>query len=368
MEIIINRSDDTFDSVMTVSIAKMIKDKCSDAKIIMLASPQNADLFIHNEAIDDVYIYDRSQTFLLKLKKILFLFRKIKPTHYIYSGGGFSPNFIAWLLSVPYRGGLKAKWHTYLFLNKGIRQSRSIVSMHEMEYNLNLLTPMGLNYNYQDQLNYTAEILFTEKEDAKFKEKFSHELESFGFNPKLQRIVLHPGMDARALSWPSRNFARLINKFDKQFPNKFLYLITYNKEDADVIFELKNYIKTEISSDLQKNICFIDIGNKGLRHTMHILKDASLYVGANTGFTHVASALSIPVVGLFSPIKNQSVQRWKPLSVRPEKVKTIVPDVICGENHTCALKHCPYYECMSKIEIEDVYNKAMTILEIKSNE
>lgn len=365
MEIIINRSDDTFDSVMTVSMAKMIKDKFSDAKIILLASPKNADLFIHNEAIDDVYVYDRSQTFLLKLKKIFFLFRKIKPTHYIYSGGGFSPNFIAWLLSVPYRGGLKAKWHTYLFLNKGIGQSRYMVSMHEMEYNLNLLAPMGMTYHFADQLKYVPEIQFTEKENLKFLQKFTDELESLGFNPKLQKIVLYPGMDARALSWPAREYARLIKKFDKQFPSKFIYIIIYNKEDADVIFELKNYIKTEISPELQKNICFIDLSSRGLRHTMHILKEASLYVGSNTGFTHVASAINMPVVGLFSPIKNQSILRWKPLSVSPEKVKTIVPDVICGENHTCALKHCPYYECMSKIEVEDVYNKAMTILEIK---
>jgi len=52
------------------------------------------------------------------------------------------------------------------------------------------------------------------------------------------------------------------------------------------------------------------------------------------------------------------------LSKSKEKLKILVPDVICGEVNSCALKACPYYECMAKIEVEDVINQAIAIMDL----
>ncbi len=95
MKIIINRSDETLDSVLTVSMAKMIKDKYLDASIIVLASSKNAHLFKFSPFIDEVYEYDRSQSLFTKLRDLWSFFSRIKPDFYMYVGGGFSPNFIS---------------------------------------------------------------------------------------------------------------------------------------------------------------------------------------------------------------------------------------------------------------------------------
>jgi hypothetical protein len=68
-------------------------------------------------------------------------------------------------------------------------------------------------------------------------------------------------------------------------------------------------------------------------------------------------------VALYSPIKVQSAKRWGPIGQGKERIKIIVPDVICGENSTCAGEVCPYFECMAKIEVEDVFKEMMVLLE-----
>ena len=84
------------------------------------------------------------------------------------------------------------------------------------------------------------------------------------------------------------------------------------------------------------------------------MKNASLFVGPSTGTTHIANALDIPQIAIYSPIKVQSALRWGPYK-QGDKVKVLVPDVVCGETKHCAGASCPYYECMSKIEVEEAF-------------
>ena len=46
--------------------------------------------------------------------------------------------------------------------------------------------------------------------------------------------------------------------------------------------------------------------------------------------------------------------RWGPF-YRNKNVHVIYPDVVCGEQFVCAGSNCSYYECMSKIEVDDVF-------------
>ena len=164
MRVLINRSDAIGDSILTSTMAQMIKDKYPEAKVTFIIAAKSADVFKNHPYIYQVKIYHRQARFYLKIREILRIFSEVKPTHYFYVGGGYLPNFVSWLLRIPFRGGLKSRWHTYLFLNKGTRQKRSMVTMHEMEYNLNLLAPMGIDYNYQDKNIYSPEISITQDE------------------------------------------------------------------------------------------------------------------------------------------------------------------------------------------------------------
>src|SRR5205814_6685728 len=115
----INRSDAIGDSILTSPMAKIIKEKFPEAKITFIIANKSADVFKLHPYVDEFKIYNRNARFYQKIGDIIRIFREVKPTHYFYVGGGYLPNFVAWLRRVPFRGGLKSRWHTYLFLNKG---------------------------------------------------------------------------------------------------------------------------------------------------------------------------------------------------------------------------------------------------------
>jgi len=364
MRVLINRSDAIGDSILTMPMAKIIKEKHPNAKITFLISSKSADVFKSHPYVDDFKIYHRNARFYLKIKEILNIFTEVKPTHYFYVGGGYLPNFISWITRVPFRGGLKSRWHTYLFLNKGVRQQRSMVTMHEMEYNLNLLAPMNIDYNYRDKTHYCPEINLTQDELEKNLNLFKKDLIKEGISPDRKMVFIHPGMTGHTLNWSSRNYARLIAKFDQKFPDKFLYVVSHTPSDNPFLQGFKEFLARQENAFLKKRIYFFNGQKEGLRHYMCILQQAAVFIGPSTGTTHIASVLGVPVVTIYSPIKIQSALRWGPLAKNKEKIKILVPDVICGEVKKCALRECPYYECMGKIEVEDVLKNAVAIMDL----
>lgn len=364
MRVLINRSDAIGDSILTSGMAKMIKDKFPEAKITFLIAAKSADVFKNHPYIDDVKIYHRNARFYLKIREIIKVFSEVKPTHYFFVGGGFLPNFVAWLTVTPFRGGLKSRWHTYLFLNKGMRQKRSMVSMHESEYNLNLLSPMGIDYNFQDKEKYSPDIVLTEEEKIESMNVFNADLKSAEKDFGKKMIFIHPGMTGHTLNWSSRNYGRLILKLEQKFPDKFLFVVSHTPSDHLYLQGMKDILDKPENAFLQKRIYYFNGVKHGLRQYMGVLSHASLFVGPSTGTTHIASVLGVPVVGLYSPIKVQSALRWAPVTKNPDKIKILVPDVICGEVKKCAERECPYYECMGKIEVEDVVKQATAIMEL----
>jgi heptosyltransferase-3 len=364
MRVLINRSDAIGDSILTMPMAKILKEKFPEAKVTMLIAAKSADVFKSHPYIDDFKIYHRNARFYLKIREIFRIFREVKPTHYFYVGGGYLPNFISWFTRVKFRGGLKSRWHTYLFLNKGIRQKRSMVTMHEMEYNLNLLSPLGIDYNYKEKSHYSPEIHLTQDELESNYNSFKKDLIQEGMDPERKMIFIHPGMTGHTLNWSSRNYARLVLKFEQKFPDKYLFVISHTPSDQIFLQGLKEILNRKENNFLKNRIYYFNGQREGLRHYMSILTRAAIFIGPSTGTTHIAAVLGVPVVSIYSPIKIQSSLRWGPLAKNKEKVKILVPDVICGEVKKCALRECPYYECMGKIEVEDVVKQALIVMDL----
>ena len=80
MRILINRSDAIGDSILTMPMAKILKEKFPNAKVTLLVAAKSADLFKSHPYIDDFKIYHRQARFYLKIREILRIFNEIKPT------------------------------------------------------------------------------------------------------------------------------------------------------------------------------------------------------------------------------------------------------------------------------------------------
>ena len=161
-------------------------------------------------------------------------------------------------------------------------------------------------------------------------------------------------MTGHTLNWPVRNYARLIKKILEN-DSKVAIGVSYTQGDLS---KLESFFSQLELDGIRQNDQVFDIKGEywGISGYLNLLSMVDLFIGPSTGPTHLAAALGKPVMGFYSPIKTQSAVRWGPMNICTEH-NILVPDVICGEIRKCAGKKCLYYECMSKLEVENVYRK-----------
>jgi heptosyltransferase III len=363
VRILINRTDAIGDTLLSQPLAHQLKLAYPEAVIAFVIHPRCQDLFEHHPYIDSCYTFDSRRSMPLRLSRARAIINEFRPTHYFFMGGDRLLNWMAFFMGIPFRGGLKSKWSTFFLLNKGVRQQRSIVAMHESEYNLDLLRPLKIHYKAQDLPNLGPAIHLTEKEKKESLAHFFERLQKEGKKTDAQMVFIHPGMTGHTLNWPSRNYGRLITRLERNFPERFLFIVSHTQSDEPFLQGLRDHLKFSQEPIAHERIVFFDGGLRGLRHYMGVLSQASLFIGPSTGTTHIANILGLKTIALFSPIKVQSSLRWGPFYRDPKNLKIVVPDVVCGESFTCAGQSCPYYECMSKIEVEDIIKIIPSLLE-----
>lgn len=357
MNIVINRTDAIGDTLLTMPMAKLLKIKFPSCKIAFIVAPKCADLFKNHPYVDECWVLNPKDSFYKKMSYLSQKFIEFTADCFIHVGGSHIPSLQACLKRVALRAGLKSKWQSFIFLNKAVRQSRSLVSMHESDYNLNLLSSLDIIYKSSERIGLAPEIFISKTDRSKSFELYKKDLAEAGIEYRSETIVIHPGMTGHTLNWSSRNYARLISKLEREQPGRFNFVISFTPGDENFLTGLRSQLEKEEYKFVKKIVHFFDGSKRGLSDYMAFLSGVDLFIGPSTGTTHIANTLGVKMIGIYSPIRVQSVLRWGPFK-RNEQTKIIVPDVVCGEQFDCAGKICPYYECMLKIEIEDVYTAA----------
>ncbi len=234
----------------------------------------------------------------------------------------------AWFAGVPERMGRLSQWHSFLFLNLGLRQKRSASDRHESDYNFDLVEwGFGrLGVKPADNLELIKKTFLRLSPPNPFAT-----LEARGLKTRAYRVV-HPGMGGSALNWPVEMFHQLIVRLAGEMP----VLITGTKIDRKYLHGLK---------DLQ--------GTAGVHWLVEQLKPAELLdllsqarsvVGPSTGVLHLSAALGTPTVGIYSPRKVEHPRRWGP---RGLNVTCLLPPDLEGDSFAP--------EVMRGISTESVY-------------
>ncbi|ATH08070.1 hypothetical protein BIY24_08940 [Halobacteriovorax marinus] len=364
MKILINRTDALGDTILTVPMAALLREKFPTADIRFLISPISRPLFDNHPYVDGVFTYQKKDGPLKKLKCLKNILNEFTPDIYLFVGGDQLVSFYMWLKGIDKRGGLVSKWPSFLFLNSGVRQKRSLVTMHESEYNLNLLKGLGISYENDEVLEFSPKISIDDEQRESSLKEFCDLIEAEGLNPQLPSIFIHPGMTGHTLNWSSRNYGRLIDKMERKFPEQFNWIISHTPSDQQYLVGLRDHI--DKCDHLKSRVFYFDGALKGLRDYMNILSSAKAFIGPSTGTTHIANTLGVKTVAIYSPIKVQSTLRWSPFNRDEESLRLVVPDVVCGERFKCAGNTCPYYECMSKIEVQDIMNELINLLNLEN--
>lgn len=105
-----------------------------------------------------------------------------------------------------------------------------------------------------------------------------------------QLVVLHPGSGSAAKRWPMANFAALIETLTEQ-PGVNSVVVTGYAEETSA---------TEIRSHLRHNEPLV-AANWPLLPTAALIAHAAVFIGHDSGLTHLAAVLARPTVAMFGP-------------------------------------------------------------------
>ncbi len=233
------------------------------------------------------------------LKDLRAFLEKWKPDVAVCFQAPWWVHFALWVEDVPVRAGVLSQWHSFLFLNKGLRQRRSQAQMHESEYNLELL-----KHAFDFKAPVACPILkLKAPRGSQLFEKYQIQKDSY--------LVVHPGMAGSALNWPISSYIQFI----LAAITRFQVVVTGTRADELWLAEIKKEFKAD-----PRVIMLQD--KLSAEELLTILENSFAVIVPSTGVAHLAASLRARVLGLYSPVRVQHPRRW---AARGENVKIYVP-------------------------------------------
>jgi heptosyltransferase-3 len=329
--ILISRTDNIGDVILTLPLAGILKRHFPDVKITLLARDyvraiaencSHIDAFESWDALSAMSPSDavlRIQT--LNLDAVVHVYAKKQ---------------IATLMKqarVPIRIGTSHRIYHWFTCNKRVHFSRRKSNLHEAQLNLKLLSAFDLNTDYD--LKTISKYIALHCADH-LPIQLSEKIKSDKFN-----LIIHPFSNGNTREWPVSHFIKLIQVLPS---DRVRVIITGSqKENARIESEIMPHCLDAINLAGQSN----------LTEFLTLIAHCDGLVANSTGPLHIAAALGIHALGLFPITKGMDINRWAPLGAQAE---VITADPHC-QNALCAGKNDCF--CMESITVESVKNKIM---------
>jgi len=197
--------------------------------------------------------------------------------------------------------------------------------MHEVERNLEVLESIGGTIR-DDQLE-----LWTTSDDERFAEKLFGSDES---SDKL-RVVMCPGAGSPKRRWPLDRFVELGRWIQSNYGATIVVIGGPDERKLGRNLEEKLEGNTE-------NI----VGVATLRQTAAIMHRCDLHIGNDTGPTHMAAAVGLPVIEISchprcgDPLHSNSPERFGPWVKNAITLQPSSPKGTCKRGCTSNKRHC----------------------------
>lgn len=153
-------------------------------------------------------------------------------------------------------------------------------------------------------ITYTPPILKARPEESRLVKEW---MAAMGAAWKAKPVIIHPGSGGRSKIWPLRKWYALLSRLRAEFSHPVLTVIgpadEHLKPFAEEVQQLGVTVVEEVS----------------LERLAAFLAEAALYIGNDSGVSHLAAAMGIPTIVLFGPTRPET---WAPRGVQVEIVKS----------------------------------------------
>lgn len=333
VKILISRTDRLGDVLLALPAVAYVRRALPKAEIDFLCRMEVGDVIrptLDSLRVQTLFIPDGEKLkFVKKYDACLFLFWEER-----LSKGAFWSR-------VPVRMGIYSKPLSYLLLNSGIRQHRSLARKNEALYNLDLARKLLSRMGVEEE--FSIEEKLTLESDEISRRKAEQLVAQLGLS-KNNFIVVHPGMGGSALNPSTENYLQIIQKL--------------KEEKEEVVLSLGPLALDQgMGSRIQAVLPDIKvIQGQSLPILREVFRLSKAVIAPSTGPLHLAHLAGTKTVGLFSPVLSHSQVRWGPWGGVGESL-TLAPQVPCPAKQDCLGQACTYFPCMDKADWVNLMGK-----------
>lgn len=339
--ILVIRLDHIGDLLFATPVFRAIKAAYPKVRLDVLIGRQNKDIVKNNPFVDEIMTYDapwfkRKNGRLIKLREFIRLAKVLRREKYdigIDLRGDLRHIILMSLAVIRYKIGYGITGGGFL-LDKEVTYNSQT---HQLEHNLDLLEAIGIESVHKESE------FFIPDEYKNFAEEF---YAKNGLRTEDFVVCIHLGAGYPSKRWLPKKWAQLIDRLAQEFKAKVVIIGT--KEDKTLSGNIKEMIRGKA----------IDaIGKTSLGELATLLKRANLFIGTDSGPSHVASAVNTPSIILYSGTND--AKQWAPLG---KKVIIIQKDVPCKG---CERLKCANNICMDLITVDEVMEAVEDVLRSK---
>ncbi|MCF6149907.1 MAG: glycosyltransferase family 9 protein [Candidatus Kuenenia sp.] len=330
------------DIIHVIPAVKMVREALPSCKISWLVEDKNKDLVETVSEVDEVNVFPRSrwqlwlrhpERYFQLISEMFVFFKRLRAKRYdvvLDFHGNFKSGILGYLSASKIRVGFSRKYckeFNYIFTNVRIAPPQKV--MHRIEKYLSLVKGLGIEAYYQRPVFSVPEEYRDYINDFIRQNQLEHK----------PMAILHPGTSlfGKYKRWSPEKYANLSDKLIEDFGYSVVF--TWSGKEYD------------IAEDIQSRMRFpstIACKTASVKQLIALLQCAALYIGGDTGPTHLASCLGIPTIAIFGP--------KDPVIYAPYDDTALVvrKDIYCSP---CAKRSCDHVTCIHSITPDDVYGK-----------
>lgn len=335
--ILVIRLSSLGDVLMSVPAVRALRQRYPDAHISWLAEGSVAGILAQQDFIDDVIYFPRGalsrhfkgghlSTTAYILKDFLKTLRQRK-YDLIIDLHGIAKSAALMMLARGRRtigfGSMFAKDMTHMFYRERVNGIQKRI--HKVDRNMLVASFMGCPGRAEDLP------LHAHDEARRYIQDF---FRSHNIRPPVLAVNPFASKDSAFKRWPLERYADLIRRIIEE--RMGTVVVIWGPGEREEAHRL-----AALAGEGVELACQTDIAQ-----LYALFCECSVYIGGDTGTTHLASAAQIPVVSLFGPtdfIVNRPYARSSVI---------IRKDVPCSP---CKNKHCKTRECLMNISVDEVF-------------
>jgi len=159
-------------------------------------------------------------------------------------------------------------------------------------------------------------------------------------------LTIAPGSGAREKNWPEECFLAVANWWGARTRGIAMLLVGPVEAARGGI-------------DRLREDC-LAVSDLTLSQVAAVINRSTVYLGNDSGITHMASTIGVPTVALFGP---SNPRQWAP---RGRRVTVISRQVHCSPCSNSTMKSCPHRACLSELSAEEVIDVMRKLPEVAS--